>query len=188
MALTGEDGDQTLIVAAQRGERAALDALVHRHDRWVRHVVYATVANAAVADDVMQEVWTKVWQQIHGLVEPASWRSWLYRLARHAAIDAGRAGANERRREVADLQDRPTAAADDPQVALCISEEHRRVLAAVKALPDIYREPFILRHLEGWSYARIGEAMSLPVDTVETRLVRARRLLRQALNRDRSED
>jgi RNA polymerase sigma-70 factor (ECF subfamily) len=55
------------------------------------------------------------------------------------------------------------------------------VLEAIRGLPDIYRESFILRHVEDWSYAQIAEAMSLPVDTVETRLVRARRLLRTAL-------
>ena len=48
-------------------------------------------------------------------------------------------------------------------------------------LPAIYREPFVLRHLEDWSYAEIGEVLGLSVDTVETRLVRARRLLREML-------
>ena len=60
---------------------------------------------------------------------------------------------------------------------------HQRetMLKAIGKLPEIYREPFVLKHLDGWSYAQIAEAMGLPVDTVETRLVRARRLLRQEL-------
>ena len=61
------------------------------------------------------------------------------------------------------------------------SETHQRVLNAIAGLPEIYREPFVLRHLEDWSYKQIAEAMDMPVDTVETRLVRARRLLREAL-------
>lgn len=61
------------------------------------------------------------------------------------------------------------------------NETHRTLLGAIEALPAIYREPFALRHLEDWSYARIGEALGLPVETVETRLVRARRLLRESL-------
>jgi RNA polymerase sigma-70 factor (ECF subfamily) len=56
------------------------------------------------------------------------------------------------------------------------------VLEAIRALPALYREPFVLRHLQGWSYRQIAETMGLPVDTVETRLVRARRLLREALD------
>ena len=53
--------------------------------------------------------------------------------------------------------------------------------AAVDALPVLYREPFVLRHLNGWSYKQIAEVMDMPVDSIETRLVRARRLLREAL-------
>jgi len=63
-----------------------------------------------------------------------------------------------------------------------ISGEQRKLLgAAIRALPALYREPFVMRHLQGWSYAEIGEVLGMPVDTVETRLVRARRQLREAL-------
>jgi RNA polymerase sigma-70 factor (ECF subfamily) len=61
------------------------------------------------------------------------------------------------------------------------SEEHRTVLAAIEALPALYREPFVLRHVSGLSYKEIAEVMAMPVDSIETRLVRARRLLREAL-------
>ena len=71
--------------------------------------------------------------------------------------------------------------ANPPVKSLVDREVHETVLAAIGGLPELYREPFVLRHLEGWSYARIGETMNLPVDTVETRLVRARRLLRETL-------
>ncbi len=63
-----------------------------------------------------------------------------------------------------------------------ISEEQRHLLIeAIRALPALYREPFSLRHVHGWSYREIGEVLDMPVDTVETRLVRARRQLREAL-------
>ena len=60
-------------------------------------------------------------------------------------------------------------------------ELRAELLQAIEALPALYREPFVLRHLEDWSYAQIGELLGLPTETVETRLVRARRLLREAL-------
>jgi RNA polymerase sigma-70 factor (ECF subfamily) len=50
-------------------------------------------------------------------------------------------------------------------------------------MPAIYREPFVLRHLEDWSYRQIAETLDLPVDTVGTRLVRARRMLQETLSR-----
>ncbi|MBI5762573.1 MAG: RNA polymerase sigma factor [Planctomycetes bacterium] len=180
MALGMDDGDHELIAAAQKGERSALDAFVRRHDRWVRNVVYATSGDPASVDDIVQRVWATVWQQIGTLVDPARWRGWLYRMAKNAAIDVGLKHARERKSRRAFNEDSPSRGAD-PAKRLIIAEEHRRVLAAIDALPPIYREPFILRHLEEWSYAQIGEALGLPVDTVETRLVRARRHLRSAL-------
>ena len=181
-ALSLEDVDCRLIEAAQRGERSALDAFVRRHDRWVRSVVYATVGNSWLVDDIVQHVWTRVCEQIGTLIEPARWRGWLYTMARNAAIDAGQKAARDRKRRTsAELADLAGDRQSDPARSAIRDEQHRRVLSAIRGLPAIYREPFILRHMEDWSYAQIGEALSLPVDTVETRLVRARRLLRSAL-------
>jgi len=185
MAVSVDDRDQHLIAAAQRGERTALDALVRRHDRWVRSVVYATMGSPVAVDDVVQHVWTNVWQQIGTLVDPGRWRGWLYRMAKNAAIDAGKKEANERRRRMSLRRaDRVAARSGDPARTLIDAERREQVLNAINGLPVIYREPFILRHMEGWTYAQIGEALDLPVDTVETRLVRARRLLRDALQPD----
>ena len=182
MAINADAGDHELIAAAQRGERAALEVFVRRHEGWVRHVVYATLGSTAALDDVVQHVWTTVWQQIGTLVDPQRWRGWLCTMARNAAIDAGQKSARERRRR-SGSDDLYFAAAPeaDPAAAAVGEEVHRRVLEAIRSLPPIYREPFVLRHVQDWSYAQIAEAMDLPVDTVETRLVRARRRLRSAL-------
>ncbi len=174
--------DHVLIEAAQRGERGALDSFVRRNDRWVRGVVYATCGRAQIVDDVVQHVWTRVWEQLGTLADPARWRGWLYTLARNAAIDAGQKAARRRSRQ-SNLSDAAPAVSreTEPALRLIRSEQEQRVLSAIQGLPVIYREPFILRHLEDWSYAQIAEALDMPVDTVETRLVRARRLLRGAL-------
>lgn len=175
--------DAELIAAAQRGERHAIEVFVRRHDGWVRHVVYATLGSTAAVDDVVQHVWANVWRQLGTLVDASRWRSWLYAIARNAAIDAGIKAGRERRHRAAyeAASGRVAARGPDPAQSLVREEEHRRVLDAIRGLPGLYREPFVLRHVEGWSYAQIAEAMALPVDTVETRLVRARRLLRSAL-------
>lgn len=176
-----DEGDHELIAAAQRGERGALDAFVRRHDGWVRQIVYATTGRPGIVDDVAQSVWAGVWQQIATLSDPSRWRGWLYRLARNAAIDAGKRHARDRNFAAGLNGDDPASRRADPARHADQAEQQERVLRAIRGLPDHYREPFILRHLQEWSYAEIGEAMGLPVDTVETRLVRARRLLRESL-------
>lgn len=179
---TSPDADASLICAAKDGDRQALDALVVRYDRWVRSIVYAVLGSSALVDDIVQHVWTNVWRQIGTLVDVHAWRGWLSRMARNAAIDAGEKHTRERRQRLslAGVEE-PAARHDSPEHALIRSEEHRRVMEAIQGLPPIYREPFVLRHVDDMSYAQIAEVLDMPVDTVETRLVRARRLLRQAL-------
>jgi RNA polymerase sigma-70 factor (ECF subfamily) len=175
-----EDAEVAMIAAARRGDRAALAGLVRRHDRWLRAVLYGTLDDPAWVDDAAQQVWAQVCKQIGTLKDARAWRGWLYRLARNAATDIGRKVSRDRGRVI--LPDDASLAGDEgPLRSVLSSEVSQRVMSAIRGLPAIYREPFILRHVEDWSYAQIGETLSLPVDTVETRLVRARRLLREAL-------
>jgi len=124
-------------------------------------------------------VWTAVWQRIDELRDTKSWRSWLYRMARNSAIDAGR-DLTRRRNRFTPLGDGDVSIGAKPPGPPG-DEQQGRVFDAVQGLPAIYREPFVLRHLNDWSYRQIADVMGLPVDSVETRLVRARRLLREAL-------
>jgi RNA polymerase sigma-70 factor (ECF subfamily) len=175
-ALTG------MVREAQGGSIPAAEKLIREHDGWVRSVVYGVAGRADLVDDIVQQVWTQAWERLDTLQDPARLRSWLYTIARNAAIDAGQ--ARKRRSGVA-LEAIGEAAAIDTQpgpVKTAVGAELKStLLRAIEGLPAIYREPFVLRHLEDWSYAQIGALLSLPLETVETRLVRARRLLREAL-------
>ena len=174
--------DQPVILAIREGDHYAFDELVRRHNPWVRAVVFGVLGNTDRVDDVVQQVWTALWQRIGELRDTKRWRPWLYRLARNAAIDAGRDAGRRRRhtQELAmSLSPRPSSTPVDDQVVR--QEQHREVMMAIQALPALYREPFVLRHVNGWSYRQIAEMMKMPVDSVETRLVRARRFLRESL-------
>ena len=158
------------------------EALVRQHERWLRGVIYAVLGRLDLVDDVMQDVWIRACQQADRIRDPQRVRSWLYRVARNAAIDARR---RLRRRDALPLERvKPpaTPVQTTPAEHAMRTELHHRLLRAVEALPAHYREPFVLRHLEGWSYAQIGELLGLGPETVETRLVRARRLLREMLD------
>lgn len=177
------DPEIPVIEAIQQGDPHALAELMERHGGWVRGVIFGVLGRRDEVDDVAQRVWMQVWREAHRLDDPVRWRVWLYRITRNAAIDAGR--RRVRRRRLIDTLLRRyarrsigTPSADAPIVA---SERREAMMQAIEKLPELYREPFVLRHLEDWSYAQIAEAMDLPLDTVETRLVRARRLLRQQL-------
>ncbi|MCD6303945.1 MAG: RNA polymerase sigma factor [Planctomycetes bacterium] len=179
-----QDADRLLIEAMARGESDALAELVRRNGPWVRGVIFATCGRLDVVDDIQQEVWLRAWRRAGSLDRTRHWRGWLYSLARHAAIDEMRS-SRRRRRLMEALADRLGRRADQLAVParLALRQDYQRALRAIAALPEIYRVPFVLRHLGDWNYRQIAEAMHLPPETVETRLVRARRILRRMLAR-----
>jgi len=181
------DPEAPILEAVRAGDQGAYDEFVRRQAKWVRGVIYGVLGDPDRVDDVSQQVWSSVWTQICTLKEPHRWRSWLYRLARNAAMDAGR--ESTRRRKLARaLKEQMSRAGSrtgcSPAHRMLDDEQRQALIGALRELPALYREPFVLRHLEGWSYRQIAEVFDMPLDTVETRLVRARRQLREAL-RDR---
>jgi RNA polymerase sigma-70 factor (ECF subfamily) len=173
---------QRLVAEAQEGDRAAADRLVREHQGWVRSAVYAVTGRIDLIEDIVQQVWVRAWERLGTLENPRRLRPWLYTVARNTAIDT----LTARRREKLPASLNRQAATPDrqrknPLEAAAGQELQATLVRAVQSLPAIYREAFVLRHLEDWSYAEIGEVLGLPVDTVETRLVRARRLLREML-------
>jgi len=172
-----------LVAGARQGDRVAADRLVREHEAWVRSAIYAVTGRADGIDDIAQQVWARVWQRLDTLENPQQLRPWLYAVARHTALDASMA---QRRRQarLAPLEDEralPDHRPGSPALRTADGELRAAVLQSVQALPGLYREPLVLRHLEDWSYAEIAEVLNLTVETVETRLVRARRMLREML-------
>ncbi len=171
-----------MLEAIRAGDRYAFSEFLARNSGWVRGVVYGVLGDRDYVDDAVQQVWTAAWLRIGELRDARRWRPWLYRLARNAAIDFGR-DATRRRKRFQSLE----SGTSEPKTSTfratssTSTPNHGEVLEAITALPALYREPFVLRHISGWSYREIGDVMGMPVDTVETRLVRARRLLREEL-------
>jgi RNA polymerase sigma-70 factor (ECF subfamily) len=176
------DADQPVVEAIREGDKFAFEDLVRRHGAWVRSVVFGVLGDRDYVDDVVQQVWTTVWRRVGDLKDTRRWRSWLYRLTRNAALDTGR-DVTRRREQLRSLlaEARPESGASPSLAHQDRTEHYGAVLDAIKALPALYREPFVLRHVNGWSYREIAGVMEMPVDSIETRLVRARRMLREAL-------
>jgi len=173
-----------VIEAIQQRDPEALTELMRRNGRWVRGVIYGALGRHDEVEDVAQKVWLQVWREAERLEDPSRWRGWLYRIARNAATDAGRKRRHRQRlNEQIQRRPRPDSAEHaGPDRAAILQEDYRRMLDAVSTLPALDREPFVLRHLEHWSYQEIGDVLGLPVDTVETRLRRARQKLRNELS------
>jgi RNA polymerase sigma-70 factor (ECF subfamily) len=169
---------QELVLAAQAGDRGALEQLWRQHRRWLAVILTAHAPRQADVADLLQEVAVTMVTKIETLQDPAALKPWL----RQVAINIARTAA---RRQKPMLSLSGVDRADDSGPApgeLQRGEAYQRILERLAELPLKYREPLMLRALKDMSYEQIGEVLGLPVTTVETRLTRARRMLRQLVD------
>jgi RNA polymerase sigma-70 factor (ECF subfamily) len=161
----------------------AVQALWQTHRRWIAAILLAHKPREADLDDLLQEVAMSVVQSIHTLKDPALVRPWLRSIAMNAARTSGRR-ASARRRNLPVTHDEPDRTVGDDGAENESLARGRRALELARALPAEYREPLYLRAVRGMSYRQIADTLSLPVTTIETRLARARRMLREDIERD----
>ncbi len=166
------------------GDPDAVRALWESHRRWVAAIVLAHMPRDAELEDLLQEVAMRVVKQIHRVRDPAAVRPWLRSVAINVARTAGRRHMVRLRLVRTESSATEDAAGGPDRPALATVEEGRRALAAAQRLRPEYREPLILQCVRGMSYRQIAEALGVPVTTIETRLARARRMLREELERE----
>jgi RNA polymerase sigma-70 factor, ECF subfamily len=161
----------TLVDAARHGEGSAMDALYRRFAPVVHGVLLGYVPFAD-ADDLTQDVFETALRRLAELREAAAFPGWLLGIARHAALDAKRRRAP--RTGVA-------IEAADPHATHEERLDAERSLAAIRGLPEAYRETLMLRLVEGLSGPEIAERTGLSPGSVRVNLHRGMALLRAAL-------
>ena len=149
-------------------------------DRFVRALLRRFVSDPNAVDDLAQETWMAVLRQAAsgGFLG----RAWLSTVARNFALQSLRGDQRRLVRQARAAQDGAVEA--DGEVR-CDEELRGRVLAAVEALEDRYREVVRLRYFEDLLPCQIADRMGLPVETVRTRLKRGLAQVRGALTRRR---
>jgi RNA polymerase sigma-70 factor (ECF subfamily) len=169
------------VLAAQQGEPGAIEYLLTRNWAWLKALVAGIVRNRSDIDDVLQEISVKVIRKIGTLRQTDSFRPWLACLARREALrwlnQSARRGLSldhEAAEEPLDQRELPI----DEQLAQ--EEERTRVWEAINRLPQKYKEVLLLYH-SGQSYKQIAEILDLALTTVQIRLVRARRMVADAV-------
>lgn len=161
------DSTPELVAAARSGDRAAFGRLYELYGRMVHGVLLARMPRDDV-DDLVQEVFLKALRQLSSLRDPRAFGGWIAMIARHAAIDLARRPRAEELPE--DL------AAPEPH-----DDEARRVMRLIRTLPEAYREPLMLRLVEGMSGPEIAERTGLTPGSVRVNLHRGITLLREKL-------
>ena len=182
--------NEGVVSAAIKGDREALSLLWDESRRWVAAIVLAHKPREADLEDLLQQIAMQLCRKISTLDDPKAFRGWLRIIAINIARAEGRK-TTRRKRSMLRLVGLGGAqgAFDERSDELAqASEESRRIYQAARSLPAGYREPVLLRCLQSMSYEQIGDAMGLPVTTIETRIARGRRMLREMLAQQQKQE
>lgn len=168
--------DEYLVASAQTGSREAFGQLARRwHPKLVAHALRLT-GERELAMDAVQLAWAAIVKGIARLKDPRAFPAWAYRITSRAC--AGEIGHAVARRKLA------RAWASEPREASIEPEEPSqpgRLQAAIRQLPAGERAAIALYHFEELRVAEVAVALAVPVGTVKTRLMNARRKLRAIL-------
>jgi RNA polymerase sigma-70 factor (ECF subfamily) len=163
--------------AAMRGDMRALQALWNEHRRWIAAVILAYKPQSEDLDDLLQDVAMTLVAKINTVRDQANVRAWLRTVAINAARAAGRAERARPALRLAGTEPDHECPAVEPHIEL--DDHARRALRLASQLPDAYREPLMLRAVHGMRSRQIAEILGVPEATIDTRISRARRMLRE---------
>jgi RNA polymerase sigma-70 factor (ECF subfamily) len=171
-----EPSDRECAERAREGDHRAFAELVHRHQDAAYRFVLRMVGTRDEALEIVQDAFVRAWQALPQWQPEAQFRTWLFRIASNAALDALR-----RRRVVAfePLDETLDAAAGepDPEKRLELKQRVAALEASLARLSAEHREILLLREVENMSYEEIGAVLGLSEGTVKSRLARARAAL-----------
>jgi RNA polymerase sigma-70 factor (ECF subfamily) len=176
----GGGSDDALVHAAQQGDRAAFGLLYARYSRMVHGILLARVPFSDV-DDLVQDVFLQALPRLTDLRDVSHFPGWLASIARNRATDFHRrVKANEEFDENSSsvLSESPSTNHSSHS-----SAEAHAVLDAIRSLPEVYREPLILRLVEGLTGPEIAARTGLTHGSVRVNLHRGMLQLREILGR-----
>lgn len=176
--MPSEPGELVTARAAIRRDPEAIRAIWREHRQWIAAILLANKPKGVDLEDLLQDVALTMVRKIDDLREPAALRGWLRMIALNTALATGR---EKTRRIRLDREFRLRLTSADVSPAGDTREQAERLLNLARELPEAYREPLVLRCVRGMSYREIAQAMDLPETTVETRISRGRRMLRDKL-------
>lgn len=186
--------EQTLIRAAQGGDRVAFEELVHRYDREVLRLALNLLRRPEDARDVYQEAFFKAYKNLHRFRFECSFYTWLYRIVTNVCLDHMRRRSSRPEDQAPEVMSESDSAPADffdrqreartsanPERHLMGQEIGRKIAAALAMLSPRERMVFEMKHYEGLKLRAIGDALGTTEETVKNSLFRATRKLRAQL-------
>jgi RNA polymerase sigma-70 factor (ECF subfamily) len=185
--------DSDFVDRLRSGDSEAFDILITRYSGDIYSLLYRMTEDPEEARDLTQETFLSALKAIKSFRGDAELKTWLFRIALNHSRNRFRWWKRRKRNETVSL-DKPigegTATVSDtiadegesPEQAFLRLERHERLMTAVTALPEIFRETIVLCDIEGLGYEETARTLNINLGTVKSRLARGRELLRKRLS------
>lgn len=173
--------DRLYIEQFLRGDEKGFEMLVKKYQNRVLNIVFSLIGQDRESEDIMQEVFMKVYHGLRSFKEQSEFTTWLYRIVMNTAYDFMR----KRKNFVSDeaILEQGVAAHGGPKDVLLAQEKEAMIQKALGSIPVQFRAAVVLKDIEGLSYGEISRVLKCRIGTVESRIFRARQLLKETLLR-----
>lgn len=172
--------EKKLVQLSKEGDEEAFAALVNKYKTKVFHLAFSFTHNQDIADDLAQEAFIKAYFALPKFQLKSEFGTWLYRIAMNHTKDYLRKKGRAKEISLDDLavpQEEKTRATEKEQ-----EEQRRRILyRSISELPEKYQSILAMRDIQGFSYEEISKILKLSPGTVDSRLHRARKMLRKKI-------
>ena len=183
-------GDAAIMLRVAAGDESGFNYLVKKYHRSMIHFLFRMVRNQAIAEELAQEVFLRVYRSKESYRAEAKFTTWLYRIATNLAVNYARDTRHERAAQTVylDASDEetgttPDVADDEPTVEERLIREERMaaIRTHVMALPERQRMAVLMHKYQGMDYRQIGEVLKLGESATKSLLFRAYQTLRDKL-------
>ena len=185
-----ESSDAAIMLRVAAGDESGFNYLVGKYHRAMISFLFRMVRNQAVAEELSQEVFLRVYRSRESYRAEAKFTTWLYRIATNLAVNHARDTRHERSAQTVylDAPDEetgttPDVADDEPSVEQRMVRDERMaaIRAQVMALPERQRMAVLMHKYQGMDYRQIGDVLKLSESATKSLLFRAYQTLRDTL-------
>ncbi len=182
--------DAAIMLRVRDGDDAAFNYLIEKYQRPIVHFMFRMVHNQAVAEELAQEVFLRVYRSRASYRAEAKFTTWLYRIATNLGVNHARDNKHEKAAQNLYLDQPDAETGSTPDVAdsrsnveqdLVREERLRAIRQHVMALPERQRNAVLMHKFQEMDYKQIGEVLKLSESATKSLLFRAYQTLRERL-------
>ncbi|OYT18575.1 MAG: RNA polymerase subunit sigma [Nitrospira sp. UW-LDO-01] len=169
--------DAQLVARSLKQDHEAFGQLIDRHASAIVNLAYRMVGNRAEAEDLAQEAFLTAFKALSTFRADSKFSTWLYRIAANKCKDwlrAKRPGQGPYDVDADEVLDLYVAEERTPEQLLSQQQVGQELEQAIQRLPPLYREAFVLKHVEGLSYEEMEEILGVSGDTLKMRVYKGR--------------